>query len=91
MVHHMLGELREVMLWPGDTVIVWLLTAHPRLALWLGLGADSPGGLFSALISLLIGWGIYTAMAYVMLLGVRLWETQLTCRTNADHVAKDLE
>jgi hypothetical protein len=84
MVMHMLDELLGVVLWPGDTIIDWLLTAHPRLAMWLGVGADSIGGLTSALVSLLVGWVLFTVMANLMLLGVRLWERWYTRPVNAD-------
>ena len=87
----MLDELHEVVFWPGDTIIAWLLTAHPRLALWLDLRADSAGGLVSALVSLLVGWGLYTVMAHLMLLGVQLWGTRRARHTNTETVAKDLE
>ena len=91
MVHHMLDELLRVVFWPGDTIIDWLLTAHPRLAMWLDVGTDSSGGLASALVSLLVGWGLYMVMAHLMLLGAQLWEARHAQLTSAETVAKDLE
>ena len=76
MIQHLLNELHQMVLWPGDTVIAWLVTAHPWLALWLGLQADSTGGLVSALISVVFGWGCYMMMGHLTLLGVQLWETR---------------
>lgn len=87
MMQHMLEELQEAVLWPGDTVIDWLVTTQPRLALWLGLGTDSAGGLASALISVLVGWGFYMMMGHLMLLGVQLWEARW--QSDKIHVGKD--
>ena len=91
MEKHMLDELLRIVLWPGDTIIDWLVTRHPQLALWLGLSADNIGGLFSVLISLLVGWGLFALMAHLMLLGARLWETRRAQLTSPKTVANDLE
>lgn len=88
MVEPLLDKLLEVVFWPGDTIIAWLLATHPQLALWLGLDAGHVGGLVSALISLLAGWCLYMGMAHLMLLGVQLWERR-TCHPNAEAIAND--
>jgi hypothetical protein len=76
MVGHVLEVLQQIFFWPGDAVLAWLLTDYPQLAAWLGVSATSHGGPFAALISVLVGWGLFTGLCHLLLLVVQLRETR---------------
>lgn len=76
MIGDVLEVLRQVLFWPGDTLLSWLSTAHPPLAAWLGLQSTSAGGVFAAVVSLMAGWGLFSGICHLMLLVVQRWETR---------------
>jgi hypothetical protein len=79
---HVFEVFQQIFFWPGDTVLAWLLTHHPRLAVWLGVSATSYGGPFSAFISGLVGWGLFYGLCHLTLLVVQLQERWGTRRDN---------
>ena len=75
-----LDTLQQIFFWPGDTILAWLLTHHPQLAMWLDMHPTSYGGLYSGLISVLVGWGLFSGLCQLLLLIVQLQETRGTRR-----------
>ena len=69
-----LDTLQQIFFGPGDTVLAWLLTHHPQLAARLEVSPASYGGFFSAFISVLVGWGLFSGLCHLLLLVVRLQE-----------------
>jgi hypothetical protein len=90
MTAEVLEMLQHILFWPGDTLIDWLLTAHPQIAAWLGLGSSSTGGLFAAVVSLIAGWGLFSGLCHLLLLVVQRWEARQAQR-NADPLAATKE
>jgi hypothetical protein len=66
---------RQSFFWPGDTVIGWLHTWPSGLTAWLGMDEVRAGGLFSAFLSALIGWGLFTILCQLLLYAVQYHET----------------
>jgi hypothetical protein len=76
MVVNVAETLLQVLFWPGNTVLTWLLTSHPDLAAWLGVSATGSNLMFSSVISVLAGWMLMSGMCHLILLVVQRWEAQ---------------
>ncbi len=76
MIVNVAEALLQVLFWPGNTVLTWLLTHHPDLAAWLGVSATGSGLVLSGVISVLAGWGLMSSLCHLILLVVQRWEAQ---------------
>jgi hypothetical protein len=90
MIGDLLEMLRQSLLWPGETLIGWLVTAHPQLATWLGLHSTSTRELFSVVVSLTAGWGLFNGICHLLLLIMQRLEAQ-QAQHNADPLASTKE
>ena len=76
MVANVAETFLQVLFWPGNTVLTWLLVHHPDLAAWLGVSATGSSVLLSGVISVLAGWSLMSGLCHLILLVVQRWEAQ---------------
>ena len=74
MVANVAETLLQILFWPGNTMLMWLVTYHPDLAAWLGVSATESSLVLSGVISVLAGWSLMSGLCQLILLVVQRLE-----------------